>query len=150
VIVGVYTFGAERFGEGASLSTQAGRRLALGAASVGALVIVGLLWRALGAEHAFSGAGGWLAAMALWAAALVWTRARPRNIEGSGIAARLGRATGPAPALVLLLLAALFAFDAAGAGDPRLLVVALLALSVLGTAVSGTSSEGSRARSPSD
>ncbi len=149
VIVGAYTFGAERFGEGASVTAQALRRLALGAVSVAALVIVGLAWKATGAESAFAGTGGWLAAVALYAAALARTPRSPWTVEGSGLAARLGRAPGSAPALILVLLAALFALDAVVSGDPRLLVVAILSTAVLGMASSGTSFADSPARSPS-
>jgi len=149
VIVGAYTFGAERFGPAASLPVQALRRVALGAASVAALVAVGLAWKAMGAESTFAGAGGWLAALALYAAALPQTRRPSGEVEGSGLAARLGRAPGDEPALVFLLLGALFALDAVWSGDARLLVVALLSLAVLGAGASGISSAGSPARSPS-
>lgn len=149
VIVGAYTFGAERFGDGASLPAQAARRLALGVVSVGVLVTVGLAWRALGAESAFAGAGGWLAALALFAATFGCTRTRRSAGEGSGLATRLGRTEGKSPALVLLLLTALFALDAVAGRDPRLLAVALLSLAVLGAAASGTSSAGFPAPSPS-
>ncbi len=148
VIVGAYTYGAERFGQAASLPLQALRRAALGAASVLALVAVGLFWRAIGAERVFAGVGGWLAALALYAAAL---RPAPRaeGVEGSGLAARLGRSPGDEPALVFLVLGALFALDAVSQGEVSLLVVALLSLAVLGVAASGISSAGFPARSPS-
>ncbi len=150
VIVGAYTFGAERFGEGASGAAHAAARLALGVVSVGALVAVGLAWRALGAESAFTGAGGWLAALALYAATFGCTRTRRSALEGSGLATRLGRKEGKSPALVLLLLAALFALDAGAGGDPQLLAVAVLSLAVLGAAAVGTSSASCPAPSPSD
>jgi uncharacterized membrane protein len=162
VIVGAYTLGAERFADGASLPRQAVRRVALGAASVAALVLVGLAWTALGAERAFGGGVGWLAVLALWA--LAWTRTRrpPARVLGDGLAARLGRAGGALPGIVLLLLAALFAGDAGTLGDPRLAVVACAALGVLGAAAraarpgvtvletpNGTSCEGFPGPSPS-
>jgi uncharacterized membrane protein len=150
VIVGAYAFGAERFGGGASLATQAGQRAALGLVSVGVLVTVGLAWRALGVESAFTGAGGWLAALGLYAATFGCTRTRRSAAEGSGLATRLGRTEGRSPALVLLLLAVPFTLDAGAGGDPRLLAVALLSLAVLGAAASGTSLASYPAPSPSD
>jgi uncharacterized membrane protein len=134
VIVGVYTYGAERFAAGESLGGQAVRRCALGIASVAALVLVGLAWQALGAERAFAGGRGWLAVGLLWGAAFTLTRRPPPAVTGSGLAARLGRTPGPAPALVLLLLATLFATDAGMTGDRRLALVAVIALGVLGAA----------------
>jgi uncharacterized membrane protein len=135
VIVGAYTLGAERFADGASLLSQALRRAALGVASVATLVVVGMAWQALGAERAFSGGLGWIAAGVLWAAA-AWlsTRRPPETVAGAGLAARLGRASGPAPALVLLLLATLFAVDAGTTGERRLALVAMITLAVLGMA----------------
>jgi uncharacterized membrane protein len=134
VIVGAYTLGAERFADGASLPEQAARRAVLGSFSVAALVIVGLAWRALHAERAFTGGVGWLAVLALWV--VTWTRTRrpATTVVGGGLAARLGRAEGARPAIVLLLLAALFAFDAFTLGDRRLALVAVVALGVLGAA----------------
>jgi uncharacterized membrane protein len=134
VIVGGYALGAERFADGASLLSQALRRAALGVASVAALVVVGMAWRALGAERIFAGGIGWLAAGLLWAAAAWLTRRPPEAVTGSGLAARLGRTSGPVPALVLLLLGTLFAVDAGTTGDRGLALVAVIALAVLGTA----------------
>jgi Carotenoid biosynthesis protein len=134
VIVGAYTLGAERFEQGVSIVAQAMRRVVLGLLSVAALVLVGLLWRALDAEHAFAGWVGWLAVLAFWLA--TWARARrpAGTMFGAGLASRLGRAEGAAPAIVLLLLAALFATDAATLRDWRLALVAVVALAVLGAA----------------
>jgi Carotenoid biosynthesis protein len=134
VIVGAYTLGAERFADGASIGAQAARRVVLGALSVAALVLVGLLWRAVDAERAFGGWMGWLAVLAFWLA--TWARARrpAGTVDGGGLAARLGRADGPAPAIVLLLLAALFAIDAGTVLDRRLALVGVVALAVLGAA----------------
>jgi uncharacterized membrane protein len=144
VIVGAYTLGAERFADGASLLSQALRRAALGVASVAALVVVGMAWEALGAERIFSGGLGGVAAGLVWAAAAWLTRRPPGTVTGSGLAARLGRASGPAPTLVLLLLATLFAVDAGTTGDRRLALVAVIALAVLGMA------DRARARATSD
>jgi uncharacterized membrane protein len=144
VIVGVYTLGAERFADGRSLLAQALRRAALGVGSVAALVVVGTAWRAVGAERIFAGGLGWVPAGLLWAAAAWLTRRPPETVTGSGLAARLARAPGPAPALVLLLLATLFAVDAGTTGDRRLALVAVIALAVLGMA------DRARARATSD
>jgi uncharacterized membrane protein len=127
VIVGVWTFGAERWSGAGSFAGQALRRAALGLAAVLALVAVGLLWRALAAERAFLGAGGWLA----WALALLATcgvALRPASASrepGPGLAARLGATDGPLPAAALLLLLVVFAADARLSGDRRLMLVAL-------------------------
>jgi uncharacterized membrane protein len=129
VIVGVWTLGAERWSGVGSLVAQALRRAALGLAAVVALVAVGLLWRALAAERAFLGAGGWLA----WALTLLATcglALRPAAADtgtdnSPGLAARLGATEGPLPAAVLLLLLVVFAADARLLGDRRLMLVAL-------------------------
>lgn len=136
VIVGAYTLGAERFADGGSLLSQALRRAALGVASVAALVVVGLLWTAMGAERLFAGGRGWLAAALLWGAAFGLTRRPPAAVSGNGLASRLGRTSGAAPSVVLLALATLFAADAGMTGDPDLAVVALITLAVLGMAAS--------------
>jgi uncharacterized membrane protein len=149
VIVGVYTFGAERFGDAASLGAQALRRAALGAAAVGALVVVGVAWRSLRAERLFEGGRGAVVAGALFAGAVLSARPKAARIAGPGLAARLGRARGPLPAVVPLLLAALFAADAFLGGPPALWPVASVALVALGGAAIGTSSGGSPAPSPS-
>ncbi len=134
VIVGSYTLGAEKFADGRSLAAQAARRIGLGAISVAALVLVGLVWTGLRAERAFTGAAGWVAVLGLWAVAWTLTRRPPASVVGEGLAARLGRAGGVRPAIVLLLLAALFAFDALALRDPRLALVAVFTLGVLGAA----------------
>jgi hypothetical protein len=127
VIVGAWTFGAERWSGAGSLLAQAFRRAALGVAAVAALVAVGLVWQSLGAERAFQGAGGWLA----WALTLLATcglALRPAGAtpeSGPGLAARLGATSGPLPGAVLLLLLVVFAADARLLGDRRLAFVAL-------------------------
>jgi uncharacterized membrane protein len=133
VIMGAYTFGAERWGGSGTLATQAVRRLALGGAAVGVLLGVGMVWRALGAERLFSGSRGWVACGLLLAAtAAMALRSRPSDPRVSdgepperGLAARLGAAGGSLPASVLLLLTAVFAADALAQGDARLVLVAL-------------------------
>jgi len=137
VILGAYTVGAERWGGAGSLATQALRRLALGGAAVGALLIVGTVWRATGAERAFSGGRGWAAwGLLLTATAAMAVRTRAGEPGEHGLAARLGAAGGPLPAAVLLLLAAAFAADALVQADARLVLVALGSIGVL-AAVAG-------------
>jgi hypothetical protein len=127
VIVGTWTFGAERWSGAGSLLAQALRRAALGAAAVVALVAVGLVWRGLQAERAFRGVGGWLA----WALTLLATcglalrPAAAARDSSLGLAARLGATSSPLPGAVLLLLLVVFAADARLLGDRRLLLVAL-------------------------
>ena len=127
VIVGAWTFGAERWSGTGSLPAQVLRRAALGGAAVAALVAVGLVWRGLEAERAFRGGGGWIA----WALTLLATcgfALRPAAASpesGHGLAARLGETPSPLPAAVLLLLLAVFAADARLLGDRRLMLVAL-------------------------
>jgi uncharacterized membrane protein len=127
VIVGAWTFGAERWSGAGSLLAQALRRAALGLAAVAALVAVGLVWRALAAETVFLGAGGWLA----WALTLLATcglTLRPvvaSKESGLGLATRLGATPGPLPGAVFLLLLVVFAADARLSGDRRLTLVAL-------------------------
>jgi uncharacterized membrane protein len=142
VIMGAYTFGAERWGASGPLAAQAVRRLALGGAAVGVLLGVGTVWHALGAERLFSGPRGWAACGLLWAAtAAMALRPRPSRVNAPresagepperGLAARLGAAGGPLPASVLLLLTAVFATDAVAQGDARLALVALGSAGVL-------------------
>jgi hypothetical protein len=127
VIVGAWTFGAERWSGAGSLVAQALRRAALGLAAVAALVAVGLVWRGLAAERAFLGAGGWLAwALTLLSACgLALQPAAAGRDSGLGLAARLGAASGPLPAAVFLLLLVVFAADARLLGDRRLILLAL-------------------------
>ena len=127
VIVGAWTFGAERWSGAGSLFAQALRRAALGVAAVAALVAVGLVWQGLGAERAFRGAGGWLAwSLTLLAACGLALRPAVATQEsGPGLAARLGATPGQLPGAVLLLLLVVFAADARLLGDRRLLLVAL-------------------------
>lgn len=109
VIVGAYAWGAERWGDASSPLLQMLRRAALAAVCVASLLVVGAAWRAMEAEAAFRGIGGWL----VWAGILI-------------LAGRLARRRpGLAPAGVLLAIAAPFVIDAALVGD-RLLGVAVL------------------------
>lgn len=131
VIIGSYTVGAERWGDASSLLAQTARRAGLGAASILALVAVGMAWRALGAERIFEGGGGWAA----WAVALALAaglRLRRRSAEtGSTLAGRLGTAAGAFPAAVLGGVAAVFVTDALRLGGPPLRIVATGSVLVL-------------------
>ena len=134
VIVGAYTFGAERWSASGTLADEALRRVALGVSAVVALLAVGFLWRRLDAESAFAGAAAWLVAgLALAATVVLASRGPLPPDPGPGLAARLGAAPGRLPGAVLLLLAAFFATDALLMGDPRLAAVAFGSLLALGT-----------------
>jgi uncharacterized membrane protein len=120
VIVGAYAFGAERWGGAASLGGQAMRRVALAAAAIVVLLVVGLAWRGLGAEELFRGAGGWV----VWAALLIGTMVlgrggAPSPLPGTSLASRLGTRS-VLPRAVFFGVAATFAFDAAALRDPAL------------------------------
>jgi carotenoid biosynthesis protein len=131
VIVGTYTYGAERWGGTGALGGQVLHRLCLGAGAVAALLAVGVAWIGLGAERLFHGAGGWVA-WGLVLAAAVAGRGREAGPKGDdpGLAGRLA-VPGPLPALVLLILATTFATDALATRDARLVVVALGAIAAL-------------------
>jgi hypothetical protein len=133
VIVGAWTFGAERWSGAGSLVAQALRRAALGLAAVAALVAVGLVWRSLEAERAFRGVGGWLAGALILLAAcgLALRPAADGKESGPGLAARLGATSGPLPGAVFLLLLLVFAADARLLGDRRLTLLALGSASTL-------------------
>jgi hypothetical protein len=145
VIVASYGAGAERWAGGGPLGAETARRLALAAASLSALVAVGVVWTRLGLEQAVGRRGGWV----FWAAVLLATAAlgarRAPSFEGNTFAGRLGSAPGPGPALVFLVVATAFAAEAALLGERAVGLAALgsvLALLPL-LRVSGTASSGS-------
>jgi hypothetical protein len=146
VIVAGYAYGAERLSAEGGTLHEALRRLAVAAASVLALVLVGLAWRESHAEGLFSEGRGWIAWASILAITLVATAARGFRAEGTGLGARLGRAPGWGPAAVFLGLAAVFAADAAEIADPLLGLVAFASAAVL-VRVSGRASSGSSAPS---
>jgi hypothetical protein len=133
VIVGGYTAGAQRFDRVASVPGRAFARVALGLVSIGALVLVGLAWRAAGAETSFAGAPGWIVWAALTTAAAVVALQPPRPSSASSFAERLAAAGGRAPSAVLLLLALAYGASALALGDPPVLVAACGAAIVCGT-----------------
>lgn len=126
VIVGVYTYGAERWGGASALRREALHRLGLAVAAVAALVAVGLVWRGLALEDRFGARTGW----ATWGALLLATAARATARAGTDagagtLATRLARTSGRGPAAVFLFLAAAFAWDAAALGGHAVGLVAL-------------------------
>jgi hypothetical protein len=131
VIVGTYAWGAERF-------PALGARLGLAVGCVAALVVVGLTWRALGIEERLGALAGWGTALTVWgvvalgypASGTTGQRARPDSLR-PGLPTRLGLAHGREPAAILLILAGVFAWDAAWLGDGSRLLVAALTVGAL-------------------
>jgi uncharacterized membrane protein len=142
VIVAAYAAGAERFAGEGPARREAAIRFLLGVGSILALVLVGLSWRLLAAERLFTGARGWVAwaAILLGAAAVGCRQGTPA--DGGGLGARLGRTPGGGPSAVFLGLLAVFAADAAGLGDLRLMAIAAASAATL-LWVSGRASSGS-------
>jgi hypothetical protein len=131
VIVGSYTLGAERWAGSGRPWLQAGRRVALAALSVLALLAVGAAWRGLAAETLFKHAGAWT----LWGTMIVgaaWT-ARGTGARGdrTTLAGRLGNTGGALPGVVLLLVAAPFVVQAILFADAALILAAAVSLGVL-------------------
>ena len=137
VIVGVYAYGAERWGGVRRGPAAALERAVLAVLCVGALVAVGLVWRGLHIEERLSERTGWLAALGVWSLA-AWglPGVATATAREAGLATRLGRAPGYEPAGVLLLLGLVFCLDALVLGDAPRLVLAAGALTSLGVAVS--------------
>jgi hypothetical protein len=134
VIVGGYTFGAERWAGQGRLATETARRLALAAGAIALLIAVGLVWTRLGAEALFARGAGWAAWLALLAAPLalgVRARAIASGPEPT-LAERLGRTRGAGPTAVFTLVGLTFAIDALLLGGHELFAVALGSALVLG------------------
>jgi uncharacterized membrane protein len=131
VIVGAYTLGAEQWAGVGGAWGQAARRGALAALSVLALLAVGFLWRALGAETLFTPAGAWT----LWAGMVLGAAlaARGTGLRGdtATLAGRLGATRGPLPGVVLVLVAFPFLVQALLFADPALILVAAVSVAVL-------------------
>lgn len=130
IILGVYAYGAERWGRADRIRHAAARRLVLGIVSIGVLVAAGLLWRATGAERLFVGAGGWAVWAALLLAAVGLALRAPRPVAPDGLGGRLAQAPPLLAHGVFLTLAAFFAIDALSSGDVLLCLVALASSSV--------------------
>lgn len=145
VIVAGYGVGAERWAGDRHFAAETLRRLALASAALAALVGVGIVWTRLGLEAVLGQRGGWIAwGVVLVATAAAGRRARPA-FEGPTLAGRLGAAGGRGPALVFLVVATVFAADAALLADRTIAVVALgtaLALLLALRAATGRASSG--------
>jgi uncharacterized membrane protein len=130
VIIGAYAYGAERWGDAGGLPAQAARRAALGVGAIGALMLVGLVWRSLGAEKLFQGAAGW----GVWAALLVATAGQRlwagSPLEGKTLYARLGSGHTSLPGAVFVVVTSAFTWDA------LLLMEDALAIAAAGTCLS--------------
>jgi uncharacterized membrane protein len=131
IILGVYAYGAERWGRADRIRHAAARRIVLGIVSIAVLVAAGLLWRATAAERLFAGAGGWV----VWAVLLLATAGlalrAPRPVAPDGLGGRLAQAPPFLAHGVFLTIAAFFAIDAVLSGEPRLRLVALASCAVL-------------------
>ncbi|HEU5322239.1 MAG TPA: carotenoid biosynthesis protein, partial [Methylomirabilota bacterium] len=128
VIVGVYVYGAERAVEVRSEAAHAARRLGLGALSILALVLVGLLWTRLEAERAFGqGRAAAIAGATLLPLLALARRSAPRPLD-PGLSARLGHAGRP---WALAVIALAFGAEALYLADPGLLLVAAAVTAVL-------------------
>jgi carotenoid biosynthesis protein len=133
VIVAAWCAGVERE-EAAPLPLLrvALRRAVVALASVAALVLVGVAWRALRVEGAFRAGGGWAVAGGVWLAALLVTgRRRPASWPGT-LGGRLGGTPGLAPEAVVVVLAAGFVADAWTSGNRALHAASAGALAVVG------------------
>jgi uncharacterized membrane protein len=126
VVVGGYTFGAERLMAGGSSARILTQRAALATASISGLVLVGWVWRSSGAESLFSSRLGWWCWGALVFAPVLLTirRSAPAPAARPTLAVRLGQTSGPEPYLVFALVACAFVADAALIGGRDLMVVA--------------------------
>jgi hypothetical protein len=116
VIVGVYAAAAERWGGGASHLAETLRRAGAAALALACLIGVGVAWTRLGLERPAGARGWWIWGLLVVATIAVAGRSAP-PYEGPTLSGRLAATPGPAPGLVLLLVATLFAADAALQGD---------------------------------
>ena len=155
VIVGAYAYGAARWAGTGPIAIQAVRRMALAAACIVALVLVGGAWTSLGLERAFAHGRGWV----VWAAVLMATAWRmmrqPESDESSpahsSLPARLAATPGHGPEAVLCVVALGFATEALWIAEPGVTAAAagsLAAIAIVsGVAIirrvtSGTASSG--------
>jgi len=124
VILGVYAYGAERWGRADAIRHAVARRLLLGFVSIGVLVAVGLVWRGAGAERLFAGVGGW----AVWAVLLLATAAQAlgprRDVAPEGLGGRLAQPPAILPLGVFVSIASFFATDAVLSGNASLRLIA--------------------------
>ncbi len=126
VVVGGFSWGAERWAGTGPLGRELARRLLVAGGSIVGLVAVGWTWRLVGAEATFQGGQGWFAwAVLLLLPALLSLRtgALPGRAEET-LVTRLGRTPGRAPWIVFAGVALVFSVDAVLIGDTALVVVA--------------------------
>ena len=136
VIVSAYAYGAARWAETGRLAIQAARRIALAAACILALVLVGAVWTSLGLERAFEQGRGWV----FWAVVLsatVWRVVRrPAHPESSlvesSLPARLARTAGRGPEAVLCVVGLAFAVEALRLAEPGVTAAAAGSLLTIG------------------
>lgn len=141
VIVGVYSWGAERSWGHTPLVQKLLLRGLLALLSIAALLGVGLAWNRLECERLFSEHGAAAVAAALWlaTAALPFAAGRARALASAeSLATRLAQAEGREPELVLGLLWLGFATDALAVSRPELWPVVLGALLALGSVLRAT------------
>lgn len=114
VVVGAYTFGAERSESARTLGQALARRAGLAVAAILLLLLVGGAWRRLGAERLFAEGRGWIAWGALILAPVVLSSRRPVRRSGpSTLSDRLAAPRGSAPLAVFALVALAFIADVA-------------------------------------
>lgn len=128
VIVGTYVYGAERAHDAGNAALHGVRRLALGTLAILALVLVGLLWTRLEAEHAFAHGRSAAVAGATLLPLLALTRRERPGADAAGLAALLGRAGRP---WTLGLIALAFGAEAVLLAETPLFLLAAAVTAVL-------------------
>jgi uncharacterized membrane protein len=139
VIVGAYAYGATRWAGTGRLAIQAVRRMALAAACIVALVLVGAAWTSLGLERAFGHGRGWV----VWAAVLIATlwrmvrgpaeASRPESLLAeSSLPARLAATPGRGPEAALCVVGLAFAVEALHIAQADVTVAAAGSLATIG------------------
>ena len=146
IIVGAYAWGAERWADGGGVPAVA-RRAALAAACVGALILVGLAWTTLGLERVFAGGRGWIAWVAILAAAFS-TRFWPDLSPGTpppSLPESLAAARGRLPEAVFIVVGLAFLIGANEVGDDHVGAVAVVTLLAVRTVASVRREQGQAA-----
>jgi uncharacterized membrane protein len=138
VIVGAYAYGATRWAGTGPIPMQAVRRIALAAACILALVLVGTVWTSLGLERAFAHGRGWV----VWAAVLMatmrrvaWARFHAAESSSwgaeSSLPALLARTPGRGPEAVLCVVGLAFALGALRIAEPGVTAAAAGSLATI-------------------
>ena len=124
VVVGGYTLGCDRSSLGRTPLAALGARIGVSAASIAALITVGIAWRLLRVESLFDGGRGWLGLCVFLLApvALTWRR-DDRAGHQETLVSRLGTTPGPLPLLVFAWIFGAFAADALAFAEPELMLV---------------------------